>query len=96
MKFSNDFIKILDRIPANLLIFKSPIVISHTSKKLHEAANLGNLAISLIYIIKLTCSNQAEAKHKMFLANTEPGCKVHFPKSIKEFREICLKGLKNL
>lgn len=94
MKFPNEFLTLPDHIPANLLIFKSPIVIAYTSGTLHEAANLGDIAISLIYIIKSTCSAQAEAKRLMFLLNTEPGRRVQFPKSIEELKEICLRALK--
>ena len=78
-----------DYYPANLFNYKTPIVISYASAALFEAANLGQRAISLIFLINSTKKGQDDAFKKYLLSNTNGT--IDFPKTFDEFSQLLNK-----
>jgi hypothetical protein len=79
-------VRIPDYYPANLFNYKTPIVISYASAALFEAANLGQRAISLIFLISSTKKGQADAYKKYLLSNASGT--INFPKTLGEFSRL--------
>jgi hypothetical protein len=78
-----------DYYPASLFSYKTPIVISYASAALFEAANLGQRAISLAFLISSTKQGQADAYKKYLLSNTNGT--IDFPKTFDEFSQLLNK-----
>jgi hypothetical protein len=74
---------------ATLLFFKCQIVISYFSGTLHQAANAGKKAISLLEIIHALNKKQSEGYKKYILSNTKK--EICFPETVDELLKI-IKG----
>jgi len=73
-------------LSATLLLFQCQVVISYFSGTLHQAANAGKKAISLIRMVNAISEKHAEEFKECLLSNTTK--EIYFPANISELLKI--------